>query len=101
MLLFGTPEFNQWHERWQARLTRQKESKVSVDELMGNSNPALIPRNHRVEEALEAATIQGDYGVMERLLDALRNPYAHSPEQAFYSTPPEPSSCPYRTYCGT
>ena len=48
---------------------------------MQNSNPAIIPRNHRVEEALEAAVKKGDYSVMERLLDVLSNPYTHSPEQ--------------------
>ncbi|PLR67734.1 protein adenylyltransferase SelO [Bacillus sp. UMB0893] len=99
-VLFGTPEFTQWHELWQARLGRQQESKASSNQLMQNSNPALIPRNHRVEEALEAAVERGDYAVMERLLDVLSNPYAHSAEQAEYSTLPA-SATPYRTYCGT
>ena len=100
-VLFGTTEFAQWHEQWQARLGRQQESKASSHQLMRNSNPAVIPRNHRVEEALEAAVKQGDYSVMERLLDVLSNPYAHSPEQAEYSTLPAPSTLPYRTFCGT
>jgi serine/tyrosine/threonine adenylyltransferase len=82
-------------------LGRQQESKTSSHQLMRNSNPALIPRNHRVEAALEAAVKQGDYSVMERLLDALSNPYAHSPEQADYSALPELSTCSYRTFCGT
>ncbi|WP_182503525.1 protein adenylyltransferase SelO [Peribacillus huizhouensis] len=98
-VLFGTPEFTQWYEIWQARLSRQQESKDSVNQLMRNSNPAIIPRNHRVEEALEAA-VQGDYSVMERLLDVLSNPYAHSTEQAEYSTLPV-SATPYQTFCGT
>lgn len=98
--LFGTKEFAKWHELWQARLGRQQESKASSNQLMRNSNPALIPRNHRVEEALEAAVDQGDYSVMERLLDVLSNPYAHSTEQAEYSTLPA-STTPYRTFCGT
>jgi serine/tyrosine/threonine adenylyltransferase len=100
-VLFGTTEFVQWQERWQARLGRQQESKASSHQLMLSSNPALIPRNHRVEAALEAAVKQGDYSVMERLLDVLSSPYAHSPEQADYSTLPAPSTCPYRTFCGT
>ncbi|BAU28323.1 uncharacterized protein YdiU (UPF0061 family) [Aneurinibacillus soli] len=100
-VLFETPEFAQWHELWQARLGRQQESKASSQELMRNSNPAFIPRNHRVEAALEAAVKQGDYSVMERLLAVLSNPYAHSPEQAEYATLPEPSDRPYRTFCGT
>jgi uncharacterized protein YdiU (UPF0061 family) len=100
-VLFGTPEFAEWHERWQARLGRQQESKAASHQLMRTSNPAVIPRNHRVEEALESAVTHGDYSVMERLLDVLSRPYAHSPEQAEYSTPPAPSNRPYRTFCGT
>lgn len=99
--LSGTKEFTQWHELWQKRLSRQQESKASSHQLMRNSNPAIIPRNHRVEAALEAAVKQGDYSVMERFLDVLSNPYAHSLEQADYCVPPEPSDRPYRTFCGT
>jgi uncharacterized protein YdiU (UPF0061 family) len=100
-VLFGSAEFVRWHEQWQARLGRQQESKASSHQLMRSSNPALIPRNHRVEDALEAAEAQGDYSVMEKLLHVLSSPYAHSPEQAAYSTLPELSARPYRTFCGT
>lgn len=100
-VLFGTPEFTQWHELWKARLGRQQESKADSHQLMRDSNPAIIPRNHRVEAALEAAVKQGDYSVMERLLQVLSNPYAHSPEQAEYATLPAESTRPYRTFCGT
>ncbi len=100
-VLFGTPEFAQWHERWQARLGRQQESKANSHQLMRDSNPAIIPRNHRIESALEAAVKQGDYGVMERLLEVLSSPYAHSSEQVDYSTVPVQSTSPYRTFCGT
>ena len=44
---------------------------------MRRHNPAFIPRNHNVEEALEAATSAGDFSVMERLLDVLATPYDH------------------------
>ncbi|MFM1654642.1 protein adenylyltransferase SelO [Brevibacillus sp. B_LB10_24] len=99
--LFGSPEFAEWHERWQERRGRQQESKDASQQLMRKSNPAVIPRNHRVEEALESAVTDGDYSVMERLLEVLSSPYAHSPEQAEYATPPAPSNRPYRTFCGT
>ncbi|WP_238546145.1 protein adenylyltransferase SelO [Tumebacillus flagellatus] len=99
--MFGTPEFAKWHEQWQARLGRQQESKEDAHQLMRNSNPAVIPRNHRVEEALEAAVEHGDLSVMEKLLAVLSAPYAHTPEQAEYAALPEPASSPYRTYCGT
>ncbi|MEH7390340.1 YdiU family protein [Bacillus sp. JJ1503] len=100
-LLFGTPEYNLWHELWEARLTRQQTSMEATQQLMRNSNPAVIPRNHRVEEALEAAVKNGDYNVMERLLQALSNPFAYTTEQNVYCTIPDPSKLPYRTYCGT
>ncbi|WP_179031587.1 protein adenylyltransferase SelO [Paenibacillus kribbensis] len=100
-VLYNTAEFTQWHEQWQARLGRQQESQASAHQLMRSSNPAIIPRNHRVEEALEAAVEREDYRVMEQLLGVLSNPYAYSDEQETYATLPEESSCTYRTFCGT
>jgi serine/tyrosine/threonine adenylyltransferase len=99
-ILHGTIEFTQWLEQWQARLGRQQESKDSSIQLMRNSNPAVIPRNHRVEEALEAANNE-DYSVMERLLEVLSNPFAYSSEQMEYAALPTASPRPYRTFCGT
>jgi serine/tyrosine/threonine adenylyltransferase len=99
-ILQGTTEFTQWLERWKERLGRQEESRDSSIQLMRNSNPTVIPRNHRVEEALEAAN-NGDYSVMERLLEVLSNPYAYTPEQTDYTTLPAPSPRPYQTFCGT
>ncbi|GAC43290.1 protein adenylyltransferase SelO [Paenibacillus popilliae] len=98
---FGTGEYAQWHKRWQARQGRQVEPQASSQQLMRASNPAVIPRNHRVEEAIEAAVEQGGDSVMERLLAVLANPYTYSREQDEYATLPEPSACPYRTFCGT
>jgi serine/tyrosine/threonine adenylyltransferase len=100
-ILQGKIEFTQWLDRWKARLGRQEESKEASIQLMRNSNPAVIPRNHRVEEALEAAEENGDYSVMERLLNVLANPYAHTPEQEEYCMLPANSTQPYRTFCGT
>ncbi len=96
----GISEFDAWYENWRARLSGQEESESSSFDLMKRSNPALIPRNHRVEEALKAAE-KGDYNVMNRFLDALSRPYKHSAEQEEYFKPPEPSNTPYRTFCGT
>lgn len=99
--LFETPEFVRWYELWQARLGRQPETQDASHNLMLNANPAVIPRNHRVEAALEAAVEHEDYRVMDRLLRALSNPYAYSCEQDEYAAPPEPSAGCYRTFCGT
>ncbi|WKU22297.1 YdiU family protein [Priestia megaterium] len=97
--LFESEEFAQWQELWQKRLGRQQQSKAESQELMKNNNPAVIPRNHRVEEALDAAQ-KGDYSVMETLLQVLSSPY-ESPGQSEYCVPPAPSNQPYQTYCGT
>ncbi len=99
--LSGSEDFSLWHERWQARLGRQKETKEASQQLMQQSSPERIPRNHRVEEALEAAVQQGDYSVMERLLQALARPFVHLPEYAEYADIPPTSNRPYRTFCGT
>ncbi|MEK4717210.1 YdiU family protein [Priestia aryabhattai] len=97
--LFESEEFAQWQELWQKRLGRQKQSKAESEELMKHNNPAVIPRNHRVEAALDAAQ-KGDYSVMENLLEVLSSPY-ESPDQLEYCTPSAPSNQPYQTYCGT
>ncbi len=99
--LFDSPEFKEWYKLWQSRLERQEESKENAYEMMKNNNPSIIPRNHRVEEALEAAVTNGDYSVMEKLLEALSNPYAYATEQEEYCIPPAPTNRPYRTFCGT
>lgn len=98
--LFSSPDYHQWHERWQARLSRQSISKAESKELMKSHNPAIIPRNHRVEDALAAAN-EGDLSKMHKLLDALKNPYRYTPEQEEFSTLPAPEFCHYKTFCGT
>lgn len=100
IVLFETTEFAEWKKQWQARLGRQQESLSEAQKLMRSSNPAVIPRNHRVEAALDAAVQDEDYSVMERLLAVLANPFAHSPEQVEYAAPTR-SSRPYQTFCGT
>ncbi len=99
--LFDASEFKEWYKLWQERLGRQQEDEDTSHQLMRSSNPAVIPRNHRVEEALNAAVKGEDYSVMERLLKALSDPYAHSFEQDEYAQPPAPSNCRYQTFCGT
>lgn len=94
-------DFANWHEMWQERLARQKENKEMAQRIMKESNPGVIPRNHRVEEALEAAVTKGDYSVMERLLSVLSKPYAHSNEQSEFAELPPSSYCKYKTFCGT
>ena len=98
--LLASEEYKEWYKHWQERLNRQDETKAQSEELMRKSNPAVIPRNHRVEEALEAAVERDDYTVLEKLLDILSKPYAHTSKQAEYAELPAVKA-PYQTYCGT
>lgn len=100
--LFQTPDFRQWFGRWQARLNRQPHGwETTSRQLMNSHNPAVIPRNHRVEEALAAAVERADFTVLEKLLDVLSQPCQDPPQEAGYHLPPPPSARPYRTFCGT
>jgi len=98
--LFEDDDMIRWQSRWQARLGRQPQSLAEAGKLMRSRNPAVIPRNHRVEEALTAAG-QEDYQPLQRLLSVLARPYDDTPEQTLYRSPAPPSDQPYRTFCGT
>lgn len=100
MILFAAAEFNGWHKRWKERLSRQEQSREEAQNLMLRSNPAVIPRNHRVEEAISTAVGKNDCRVMDKLLDLLADPFAHTPEQLEFSRNPIPTG-PYQTFCGT
>ncbi|MEO5894909.1 MAG: protein adenylyltransferase SelO [Vicinamibacterales bacterium] len=94
------PDFDAWYLRLEARRQRQPQSRIEAEDLMRRHNPAVIPRNHKVEEALQAATTAADFSVMERLLEVLSSPYDHGRDVTAFSTPGS-SSQPYRTFCGT
>lgn len=99
--MMQTADFAHWRDSWRARLGRQQQPEDKWRQLMKDNNPAVIPRNHRVEEALASAVEYADYSVMNRLLAVLAKPYAYTPEQAEYTALPVPSTVPYQTFCGT
>ncbi|WP_217593601.1 YdiU family protein [Cohnella sp. GbtcB17] len=99
--LFESEAFAGWLVRWKARIGGSDDAEAAAHGLMRRSNPAAIARNHRVEEALAAAVEGDDYGVLNRLVETLRDPYAYTSEQAEYAAPPDPSCGRYRTFCGT
>ena len=67
---------------------------------MHSVNPAIIPRNHRVAEAIAAADA-GDYPVLDTQLSAVEQPYVSRPEFAEYEQGPQPEEKVLRTFCGT
>jgi uncharacterized protein YdiU (UPF0061 family) len=101
MPLFRDVAFKEWYRRWLERLERQPQSIEASRMLMRAHNPAVIPRNYLVEEALEAAVERGDYSIMTRLLDVLSKPFDDPPADGGYHLPPEPSDRSYQTFCGT
>ena len=96
---FSKEAFSGWYKKWQARREQQNGSTEGSIERMRKSNPAVIPRNHRVEEAIKAAE-HGDFSVLHKLNHILATPYVYSDEQVGY-TESALSTVPYRTYCGT
>jgi uncharacterized protein YdiU (UPF0061 family) len=100
-VLAASGEFRRWHARWQERLSRQSQSAAEVRALMRRSNPAFIPRNHKVEEALTAASVHGDVSVLENLLEVVTRPFDYDVSRPDYSTPPAPGERVYQTFCGT
>jgi uncharacterized protein YdiU (UPF0061 family) len=95
------PELGAWQAKWQARLSRQPQTIEDALARMRKSNPAVIPRNHKVEEALAAAVASGDLGPMHRLLEALANPFEDASEKEHYRSPAPAGSETYQTFCGT
>lgn len=98
--LYADQDFSLWYSRWQERLRQDGRSIPLALETMRTVNPAIIPRNHRVEEALMAAENHDDLSVLHRLLAALSSPYQVGPDQSLYRDPPQ-DDCNYRTFCGT
>jgi uncharacterized protein YdiU (UPF0061 family) len=99
--LFDAPSaFDAWSDRWRARLLSQARDAEAVAEAMDRVNPVYIPRNHKVEEALEAATA-GDLEPFRRLLEVVSRPFDERPGLAAYAGPAPRSDFAYRTFCGT
>lgn len=100
--LWDADDWTHWRGRWRARLLRSASSadRKAIAEGMRRTNPALIPRNHRVEQALAAAG-EGDLKPIRQLLEVLKNPFAYTTEQEAFAEPPARAREPYVTYCGT
>ena len=90
-----------WLTRWRERLSRDPQTASERATAMRGVNPAFIPRNHRVEQAIEAAVENGDFSLFEALLTVLARPYDDQPDLAGYSEPPKPHERVLATFCGT
>lgn len=98
--LYQSETFETWHRRWQERLGGEGRNLDSSLSLMRSVNPVVIPRNHKVEEALQAGE-EGNLNPFRNLLKALESPYEEADHLAPYQVPPKPSEKVHQTFCGT
>jgi uncharacterized protein YdiU (UPF0061 family) len=100
--LFETPQaFHDWAGAWRTRLAREAMAPHARAAAMRTVNPAFIPRNHRVEEAIEAAVQRQDFAPFHRLVDVLARPFDDQPDAADLMRPARPDEAVTQTFCGT
>jgi serine/tyrosine/threonine adenylyltransferase len=100
--LFRDPSaFDGWAVKWRDRLAAEGRDPAETRDAMRRVNPKYIPRNHRVEEALDAAVQDADFAPFERLLTVLAAPFDDQPQHAAYANPPLPDEVVQQTFCGT
>ena len=98
--IYNNQSFLDWKKQWQIRLKINNSLPKESLKLMRSSNPLVIPRNHKVEEALDAAN-NGDFKPTKNLLKILEKPYEDRKEINDYQSPAAPSGKIYKTFCGT
>ena len=103
--LFQKSSFKKWYNEWIARVKQNKKTdNLSLDSstlnLMRSSNPLVIPRNHKVEEALDAAN-NNNLVPLHNLLKVLKKPYERPYKKEEYHITPPQNGKEYKTFCGT
>lgn len=93
--------FAEWALKWRERLALEDVSPEAQKQIMTSANPAFIPRNHLVEEAIAHAVRDGDFGPFETLVDVLARPFDEQPGRERHQLPPRPEEVVKQTFCGT
>ncbi len=96
----GAP-LDAWLARWMARLDAEGADRATRAAAMDRANPIYIPRNHLVEETLDAAEEDLDLGPVEALIDVLSDPFTRRPGLGRYAEPAPSDFGPHVTFCGT
>ncbi len=100
--LFEDPAaFDGWVTTWRALLVREGVEDGPRIEAMRATNPAFIPRNHRIEQAIRALVDHADEGPLDALLEVTGRPFDEHPDHAEYAAPPAEHEVVHRTFCGT
>jgi len=98
--IYNDQNFLDWKKQWQMRLKINNNTSEKYLKLMRSNNPLVIPRNHKVEEALKAAS-NGNLDLKKNLLKILEKPYEDKKGISKYQLPAAPSDKIYKTFCGT
>ena len=93
--------FVPWLSNWRQRLEQDSLTPEQRKDRMRLANPAFVPRNHLVEEAIRAAEDEGDLTPFHTLVDLLEAPHDYRPDMARHATPPRPEQMVHQTFCGT
>jgi len=96
---YENEDFKNWKKRWNERLKTNNNTPEKSLKLMRSANPIVIPRNHKVEEALEAAE-KNNFKPITRLVEILKDPYSQQKNIINYQIPSN-SEKKYQTFCGT
>jgi uncharacterized protein YdiU (UPF0061 family) len=100
--IFELPDtFAPWIQHWQQRLANDSLEASQRQLSMYAANPAFIPRNHLVEEAILAAEKHGDFEPFHTFMDVLARPFEFDVKRARYALPPRPEQVVTQTFCGT
>jgi protein adenylyltransferase len=100
--LFANPAaYDSWAAKWRSRLAAERLEPDARAQAMRSVNPAFIPRNHRVERALDSAIEYGDFSPFAELLTVLLRPYEDQTVFSDYANPPHANERVFRTFCGT
>ncbi len=99
--LFQKESFRWWLRKRENRITQMEGGFNAANTLMQNNNPAFIPRNYWVEQALDQA-VGGDLSLYSKMLEVLQKPYQLHPDiEKFSKTPEGYDEVGYQTFCGT
>ena len=93
-------KIDRWLDRYAERSSLEDIPATKRTATMDRVNPIYIPRNHKVEEALEAAE-RGEMAPFDRLLAAITSPFEAQKGLEAYAEPAPDDFGPYTTYCGT
>lgn len=89
-----------WLDEWRRCRTQRRADNSDTLVQMQSSNPVVIPRNHRIAQAIAGAE-QGDYSLLNAHYKRWQNPYQWSEDDLYYAAPPQPPEVVRRTFCGT